>query len=131
MKRVMNVAGAVLSLLAPHGFAQEAVNFSAVLRVDDGAPRYLQYEVGLDSSRLVRIDDDYLIEFTAPDVVSDDTRAVVRLFRLDGSEYKVLHTSRQNLTGMNTRQVGYRLCEGRVTFMSPSPDFPADCASGN
>lgn len=127
MKYMARFACTAALLLMQDALAQDSLAFSAVLRVDDGLSHVIQSDVALGTSRIVAIDERYSIEFVAPAAITEEARAAIRLLERSGDEYAVLHASQQSLVEQMTRHVGYRLCAGKLTFESPSPDFPPDC----
>jgi hypothetical protein len=107
--------------------AQEALWFSAVLRIDDSLPHVVQADVELNSSHIVKVDETYSIEFVAPNDTSEEARVTVRLLESVGDGYNILHASNQNLVDQKVRHVGYQVCGGKLVFLSPSPEFPPVC----
>jgi hypothetical protein len=117
------------TLLSMSALGQEAFyGFAAHLRVDNNPTETLSVSLRPGEVRVVDLGNQIHLEFTAPEADSAEQLSMVRLLGEEDAELRVLATTRSSPTS-NPRVVGYLICDGQVTFMSPPPEDIPSCQS--
>ena len=104
--------------------AEEELPFSAVLRIDDRAPVLIDAPLMPGDMESINLEDAYVLEISAPE--DDLAQGSARLLRPEGDTMLPLHTLRQPWRGEGWPVLGYRICEGQVSFFPLARDADAD-----